>query len=398
MPVIGIYSWSQYTTPSGIPTPSLYSDTFPNDPAAPDYNPGSHSWVGETFTFNGGAPTAIEIVDDDGDFEDGYVETGAPQTLAQDVVIGGTLYPAGSVVENEFSLVDAGGQEIYVVRINGENVGFSYASGQEPSAGESFTASEGLDGARADNADGASSSSQPYADVICFAAGTRIDTPDGPRRVEVLGPGALVTTMDAGAQPVVWAGVTHVMLSESADNVRPVLIAQGRLGGGMPRSDLVVSPQHRLLIDGTSPGGGDAPCGQRREVFAPAKGLLPLAGIRVMRGLRRVSYVHILLPRHHVISAEGVATESFYPGAMALNAMSTPSRDELFRRCAQAGVDLRNYGPPARPCLRVQEVRRWAQGIKRGSGGDDDQLIACSTPSEIASRSLRSSAFCLAAE
>ncbi|NND42605.1 MAG: hypothetical protein HKO04_11080 [Silicimonas sp.] len=75
MPFLGIYSWSQYTTPAGIPSGDLTGDTTPNDPAAPGYSSSAPSWVGETFTFNGGAPTQIDINDDDGNFEDGYVET-----------------------------------------------------------------------------------------------------------------------------------------------------------------------------------------------------------------------------------------------------------------------------------------------------------------------------------
>ncbi|WP_245964071.1 Hint domain-containing protein [Roseovarius spongiae] len=192
MPFLGIFSWSQYTTPAGIPSGDLTSDTTPNDPASPGYSSSSPSWIGETFTFNGGAPTQIDINDDDGNFEDGYVETGGAQTLAQAVTIDGTLYPAGSVVENEFSLIDAGGQEIYVVRINGENVGFTYATGEGPTAGETFTAQQGLDGSGADNADGVSSSSEPYSDVICFAEGTLIETTLGAQAVERLQTGDIM--------------------------------------------------------------------------------------------------------------------------------------------------------------------------------------------------------------
>lgn len=52
--------------------------------------------------------------------------------------------------------------------------------------------------------------SSPSADrpagVICFGAGTRIDTPMGPRLVEALQPGDFVLTRDSGPQEVLWTG------------------------------------------------------------------------------------------------------------------------------------------------------------------------------------------------
>ncbi|PWE51378.1 hypothetical protein DEM26_04235 [Thioclava sp. NG1] len=38
----------------------------------------------------------------------------------------------------------------------------------------------------------------------CVTKGTRLATPRGPRRVESLQPGDLVTTLDDGPQPVLW--------------------------------------------------------------------------------------------------------------------------------------------------------------------------------------------------
>jgi len=119
---ITIYDWSLYTLLPAIPMADIEGDTHSNDPASPDYSPTAPSWIGETFTYNGGSSTLLEINDDDLDFEDGYVETGGTQTLAQDVTINGTTYLAGSVVENEFSMLDASGNEVWIVRIDGINV------------------------------------------------------------------------------------------------------------------------------------------------------------------------------------------------------------------------------------------------------------------------------------
>jgi len=146
---VAIYDWSLYTLPSAIPMSDIEGDTFGNS---------TPSWLGETFTYNGGSSTLLEINDDDSDFDDGYVDTGAAQTLAQDVTINGTTYLAGSVVENEFSMLDASGNEIWVVRIDGVNVGFTYPAGEDPTPGQTFTGTVARDGDPLDSDDGVSSS------------------------------------------------------------------------------------------------------------------------------------------------------------------------------------------------------------------------------------------------
>jgi len=159
-----LFDWALYTLPSSIPMSDIEGNTQPNDPAHPDYSSGAPTWIGEDFTFNGGVGYQILVDDDDGNFEDGYVETGGIQTLAQDVTINGTLYTAGSQVENEFSLIDGLGNEVWVLRIAGKNVGFVYQSGEEPTAGETFTPTGGRDGDPADSADGVASA-EPYTTV-----------------------------------------------------------------------------------------------------------------------------------------------------------------------------------------------------------------------------------------
>ncbi|MEL7114157.1 MAG: hypothetical protein AAGP08_00970, partial [Pseudomonadota bacterium] len=167
-----IYDWSLYTLPSSLPTSDIEYDTHANDPASATYVPAENTWIGPsaTFTYNGGAPTLIAINDDDGIFEDLYVETGTNQTLAQNVTINGTPFLAGSIIENEFSLVDSSGQEIWVVRIDGINVGFAYSIGEEPSPSDTFTAVTGRDGDPIDSGDGITAN-EPYALIACFTPG-----------------------------------------------------------------------------------------------------------------------------------------------------------------------------------------------------------------------------------
>ena len=86
--------------------------------------------------------------------------------------------------------------------------------------------------------------------VPCFAAGTLIRTERGEVRVEALVPGNRVVTADNGLQPVRWVGVRRLDAGvlDQHPALRPVRIRRGVLGAGLPVADLVVSPQHRVLV------------------------------------------------------------------------------------------------------------------------------------------------------
>lgn len=153
-----LFDWSLFTLPDAIPMTDIEGDSHANDPNSPDYTNTAPTWIGQDFTFAGGTPTEIIVNDDDLTFEDGYVETGGLQTLAQDVTINGTTYLAGTALQNEFSLVDANGHEIWVLSIGGTNVGFVYPAAHDPAVGETFTPTTGRDGDATDSGDGVSSS------------------------------------------------------------------------------------------------------------------------------------------------------------------------------------------------------------------------------------------------
>ncbi|MDJ0820708.1 MAG: Hint domain-containing protein [Paracoccaceae bacterium] len=344
-----------FTLPGGIPPANLAADTHANAPDAPGYSATSPTWIGQTFTFSGGTPTQIDINDDDGVFEDAYVETGGSQTLASDVTINGTLYTAGSVVQNEFAMVDASGNTVYIVAINGVNVGFAYPVGEEPTTiGETFTGAHGLDGDPVDSSAGFGSSSQNYTGIVCFAAGTLIRTPRGDRPVDHLRIGDRVMTLDDGLQEIHWIGQTRLSGGKLRDQDKPILFAPHALGAERPERPLAVSPNHRILLPPTWLRGPVDPDG----VLVPAKGLTALPRVRKMRGKREVTYYHILLARHAILIANGMAAESFYPGVMALHMMSDADCAALTRTVARlADIPGQGYGPLARKALSVQECR-----------------------------------------
>ncbi|WP_196216728.1 Hint domain-containing protein [Paracoccus shanxieyensis] len=161
----------------------------------------------------------------------------------------------------------------------------------------------------------------------CFTAGTLIDTPDGPVAVETLQPGARVLTRDNGAQPLRWVGQRRLEAGDLAQNpkLHPIRIGADALGPGLPSRDLIVSPQHRVLVRSA--------IAQRMfgasEVLVAARQLLALDGITQMQ-VARVTYVHLLFDGHQIVISNGTPTESLYTGPEAMRSLGKAARDEIF--------------------------------------------------------------------
>ena len=131
----------------------------------------------------------------------------------------------------------------------------------------------------------------------CFARGTLIETPDGAVPVEALQVGSHVVLATGGTAAVIWLGHRRVRTTSqpSPELVYPIRITAGALGGGLPRRDLVVSPDHGLFVDGA---------------LVPAGLLVGGEGIRQER-VDTVEYFHVELPVHAILLAEGAPAESY---------------------------------------------------------------------------------------
>lgn len=193
--------------------------------------------------------------------------------------------------------------------------------------------------------------------VPCFVAGTMIDTATGPVAVEQVRPGDLVMTADRGLQAVRWVGLRRFSARAIAatPELRPIRIAAGALGEGLPRADLLVSPQHRVLVRSR--------IAQKMfgtiEVLVAAKQLLRLDGIDIVNGLTDLVYVHLMLDQHEVIFANGAASETLYIGAEAMRMVSPTALKEIlaiFPDLADPDFAL----PAARPLIPGRAARRMA--------------------------------------
>lgn len=186
--------------------------------------------------------------------------------------------------------------------------------------------------------------------AICVQRGTMIDTASGPIAVEDLQLGTRVRTVDSGYQPVRWIG-SRVLDREDlnhAPELRPIRLSKGSLAPGSPSRDLLVSPQHRILMTGWK---AELYFGQP-EVLAPAKALVNDRDIRIARDVEDVEYFHILFDRHEIMMTNGAPTESFFPGDYVLDALDRTIQDELYAIFPHLERGGRGFGPAARAAVR----------------------------------------------
>lgn len=188
----------------------------------------------------------------------------------------------------------------------------------------------------------------------CYALGTLIDTIRGPRPVETIRPGDLVLTRDHGPQPVLWRRCGSQALDSIDREGLPVLIRAGSLGPNLPNKDLIVSPQHRILVGVANQLASVF----YQEAFAPAKGLTGVPGIRNMMGRRVVTWVHFACVNHEIVRANGCWSESLLLGRMAQKSLTPLEHAQLVAALPPADDPGFLNGPPARKCLTVGETRR----------------------------------------
>ena len=186
--------------------------------------------------------------------------------------------------------------------------------------------------------------------VACFAAGTRIASPNGWRKVERLCPGDLVMTADDGPVPVLFVRSSLHHWGRRPHKNKPIVIGKNRLGQSLPLRDLIVSPQHRMLLRDPASGA---------EWLAPSKALTVLPGVRQMKGLRETRYFHVALDRHSVLNAEGIAAESLFPGRHVLPTLSLSERTALrpYLLRDASGMSPRVF-KPARRFVTVRAARQ----------------------------------------
>jgi hypothetical protein len=135
----------------------------------------------------------------------------------------------------------------------------------------------------------------------CFLRGTNIETVGGERKIEDLAIGDLLPTHFGGVCPIKWIGRYPFKKSDPSKpwvkDTLPVRIARSALAPEVPHSDLYVTGEHALFIDG---------------VLIPVRNLINGTTItrRETREYDELEYFHIKVEGHDVIYAEGAAVET----------------------------------------------------------------------------------------
>mgnify|MGYP000061860515 CR=1 FL=1 len=178
----------------------------------------------------------------------------------------------------------------------------------------------------------------------CFTAGTLIETETGLTPVQDIQVGDLVRTLDNGLQPVRWRGSRAV---PALDKRAPIRFAPGAIGNSR---ELLLSQQHKVLVSGW-----------RAELFFGEDEVLVAAAHLVNADTihraprRHVDYHHLMFDQHEILLAEGVPTESFYPGEYILQ--DDDLREEVMALFPEMMGEVSPDWQTARTVLHGQEAK-----------------------------------------
>ena len=189
--------------------------------------------------------------------------------------------------------------------------------------------------------------------VPCFTRGAEVATEKGIKLIEDLVVGDRIMTRDNGMQELLWVGSTTV---PAINDHSPI---QFRAGSLRNERELLVSPQHRILINGPEAsllyGEG--------EVFVAAKYLVNDVSIRRKDG-GLVEYFHLLFESHEVVYVDGVWSESFHPGGEMIGRLARESQSEILALFPELSGNFAITNKPlARVALREFEARLLRQDV-----------------------------------
>lgn len=159
---------------------------------------------------------------------------------------------------------------------------------------------------------------------LCYGDGAMVLTVAGYRPVESLKAGDLLVCADGTARALLWKSASQISATmlDTRPDLRPIRIGAGALGEGYPSADLVVSPQHRIWVDGpairslTGGTGG----------LIAAKHLLGLPGIVAHECDEGLRYHHLLMADHEILMVNGILSESLHLGSWTLRTLDPAAR------------------------------------------------------------------------
>jgi len=193
---------------------------------------------------------------------------------------------------------------------------------------------------------------------LCFAMGTQLQTGRGMIAVEELVVGETVVAHFAGTAPIVWIGKRTIDCRRHArpEGVWPVRVKAGAFGEGVPRRDVMLSPDHAVFV---------------ADVLVPVRELVD-GGMIVQERVDSVTYYHVELAQHDVLFAEGLPAESYLDTGNRANFQGEAGVIALHPEFAALAWDALGCAPLVLAGPELAAARRmvvkvdepgWAQGI-----------------------------------
>lgn len=158
--------------------------------------------------------------------------------------------------------------------------------------------------------------------------GTQVRTPCGPRRIEHVRAGDLIVTRTKGLQPVrmVWRRELRDVDLRGRPEAAPVRLKTRAIGPMMPQQDLVLAPEHPVLVPGYRLDGLAGSIGGLMEAGE-------LAGTSdaayVDRSLEEAPLFHLVFDSHQIFMANGLPVGSVDLTADVLERLEPSLRDEV---------------------------------------------------------------------
>lgn len=140
--------------------------------------------------------------------------------------------------------------------------------------------------------------------LYCFGPDTMIATPGGERRVDHLQIGDAIQTASGDEIAVKWIGRQQVRPFLMSERAEPVRLRAHALGQGLPHSDLTVTADHGLVLDGLVINAGAL-------VNGDSIAYVPAADLPVSDVTGRFTVYHLETEGHEVLIANGLPAETF---------------------------------------------------------------------------------------
>ncbi|WP_323764320.1 Hint domain-containing protein [Marinovum sp.] len=265
-----------------------------------------------SFTFASGAEASFQVLDSDDAIFDDIGPNDTNQIVGPDSAIFLKSTPVAS--RAKFTVTPDNGDPSFTVYVVFENstanddfsplntLDYALVSETPMIAGVNYSVSN-------HNSDGTVDYSNFSNLLACFAAGTRIATPQGEVAVEALAIGDEVLTAAGQVVPVRWLGRQSVTRATAGLRCQPVRLRAGALGDGVPHSDLTVTADHGMVIDGLLINAAALVNGTSID-------WVPMADLP-----DSFTVYHVETEAHDVILAEGAPAETFidYIGRQAFD-------------------------------------------------------------------------------